>query len=533
MAQALLPPTTTSRPALTSIQLSRRPLPAYTVSDHNMVVTHESAPPKAKPKGQGSSSNVPGKEKRLRSKEGCLTCRIRGKKCDQGKVAEDDTQHPGCAACRRLRIECLGYARNRPEWLKGTQVDEFKRTIKMFLAENSPRVQRAPRTSDSGSLPFLTFDSLRNGATTSFVPVGSSSTAGAAEASSPAQAPEGQDAARGDFNPPPIPPTYTHAQYQVPMGFGPPPQHQQLPGHPIQPHPVPHPLPPIAHPHDPSQLAPQAGIPLDPALAIDPALEDANMQTLAPVLAQLGVIGRLRPAAPEQQDHAHVAVGYTVSHDRGTPPAAPAPTAPVGENALHDIGVRVLEVLIAGGKPVEAAAVRAWAGVVGASAAWGEVVVEIVGATRAEPGTVTSFTGPTPENLDQLGENALQACALMCLGLPGAEEVLAKRLDGRRWGEDVAEAGAVENWQRASDVLNTLASAGVPGATEAVAKLEARRGKATEAPEGAPGVKPEEASGDVDMDSDDKGAAATSAVVSPALNTPAIQGETAGAPTAA
>ncbi|CAE6472179.1 unnamed protein product [Rhizoctonia solani] len=488
-----------------------------------MVVTHESAPPKSKPKGQGSSSNVPGKEKRLRSKEGCLTCRIRGKKCDQGKLSDEDAQHPGCAACRRLRIECLGYARNRPEWLKGPQVDEFKRTIKMFLAENSPRVQRTPRTSDSGSLPFLTFDSLRNGAATSFVPVGTSSTSAAADASSPTQPPEGQDGARGDFNPPPIPPTYAHAQYQVPMGFGPPPQHQQLPGHPIQPHAIPHQLPPIAHPHDPSQLPPQAGIPLDPALAIDPALEDANMQTLAPVLAQLGVIGRLRPAAPEQQDHAHVAVGYTVSHDRGTPPAAPAPAAPAGQDALHNIGVRVLEVLIAGGKPVEAAAVRAWAGVVGASAAWGEVVVEIVGATRAELGTVTSFTGPAPENLDQLGANALQACALMCLGLPGAEEVLAKRLEERRWGEDVAEAGVAENWQRASEVLNILAGAGVAGATEALAKLEARQGKTIE----TPSVKPEEASGDVAMDTDDKSVATIPAVVPPTLNAPAVQGEVA------
>ncbi|CAE6441251.1 fungal zn(2)-Cys(6) binuclear cluster domain-containing protein [Rhizoctonia solani AG-1 IA] len=494
-----------------------------------MVVTHESAPPKAKPKGQGSSSNVPGKEKRLRSKEGCLTCRIRGKKCDQGKLTEDDAQHPGCAACRRLRIECLGYARNRPEWLKGPQVDEFKRTIKMFLAENSPRVQRTPRTSDSGSLPFLTFDNLRNGAATSFVPVGpsSSSVNGAAEASSPAQPPEGQDGTRGDFNPPPIPPTYAHAQYQVPMAFGPPPQHQQLPGHPIQSHGIPHQLPPIAHPHDPNQLQSQAGIPLDPALAIDPALEDANMQTLAPVLAQLGVIGRLRPAAPEQQDHTHVAVGYTVSHDRGTPPAAPAPAAPVGENALHNIGVRVLEVLIAGGKPVEAAAVRAWAGVVGASVAWGEVVVEIVGATRAEPGTVISFTGPIPENLDQLGANALQACALMCLGLPGAEEVLAKRLEERRWGEEVAEGGIAENWQRAGEVLSTLAGAGVAGAAEAVARLEARQGKPAEVQDGLSGVKPEEAGGDVHMDSDDKSTVVAPAVAAATLNTPVVQNDPA------
>lgn len=430
--------------------------------------------------------------------------------------------------------------------MQGPQVDEFKRTIKMFLAgkslcgrggsllihchlENSPRVQRTPRTSDSGSLPFLTFDNLRNGAATSFVPVGSSSTsAAAAEASSPAQAPEGQDAAR-DY-PPPIPPTYAHPQYQVPLGFAPPPQHQQLPGHPIQPHPLPHTLPPIAHPHDPSQLQAQAGIPLDPALAIDPALEDANMQTLAPVLAQLGVIGRLRPVAPEQQqDHAHVAVGYTVSHDRGTPPATAVPPTAAGENALHNIGVRVLEVLIAGGKPVEAAAVRAWAGVIGASPAWGEVVVEIVGATRAEPGTVTAYTGAPPENLDQLGVDALRACALMCLGLPGAEEVLAKRLEEPRWGEDIAEAGEAENWQRASEVFVGLAGAGIAGAAEAVARLEAKQGKSPENQEGASSVKAEDGATAGDVVMEDK-ATPTASVVPPTLNASAIQADSAVAP---
>ncbi|KAF8608431.1 hypothetical protein BDV93DRAFT_249462 [Ceratobasidium sp. AG-I] len=113
-----------------------------------MVVTHESAPPKPKPKTGPSGTNLPGKEKRLRSKEGCLTCRIRGKKCDQGKVTDEPVAGgpPGCAACRRLRIECLGYARNRPEWLKGPQVDEFKRTIKMFLAAHAThfRLGRSP-----------------------------------------------------------------------------------------------------------------------------------------------------------------------------------------------------------------------------------------------------------------------------------------------------------------------------------------------------------------------------------------------------
>ncbi|QRV84280.1 Fungal Zn(2)-Cys(6) binuclear cluster domain [Ceratobasidium sp. AG-Ba] len=439
-----------------------------------MVVTHESAPPKQKPKAGASSSTVPGKEKRLRSKEGCLTCRIRGKKCDQGKNDNEDAQtaHPGCAACRRLRIECLGYARNRPEWLKGPQVDEFKRTIKMFLAENSPRVQRTPRTSDSGSLPFLTFDSLRNGAATSFVPVASASTSAPPPPGSPGQAPpDGQDPGAPSFNPPPpIPPTY--AQYQVPMQFGPPPQHQQLPGHPIQAIPHPHTLPPI---HDPSQIPPPAagGIPLDPALAIDPALEDANMQTLAPVLAQLGVTGRLRPQQPAQPDQAApVAVGYTVSHDRGTPPAsAPVPASTPGD-ALHDIGVRVLEVLVAGGKPVDDDAARAWSGVVGASPAWGEVVVEIVAVTRGPP--PAPMSAPPAEDLDRIGSDALRACALLCLGVPGSEVVLAKRLEERRWGEDVAETGVAENWQRASEVFVGLAAANISGAAEAAHKLEAR-----------------------------------------------------------
>jgi hypothetical protein len=118
----------------------------------------------------------------------------------------------------------------------------------------------------------------------------------------------------------------------------------------------------------------------------------------------------------------------------------------------------------------------------------------------------------------------------MCLGLPGAGEVLAKRLEERRWGEDVAEAGVAENWQRASEVLGALAGAGVPGAAEAVTRLEARQGKLTEVQEGLSGVKPEEASGDVVMDTDEKSAATTPAVIPPTLNATAVQGDPVAAP---
>lgn len=284
----------------------------------------------------------------------------------------------------------------------------------------------------------------------------------------------------------------------------------------------------------------QEGIPLDPALAIDPALEDANMQTLAPVLAQLGVIGRLRPvsASGEPQEAVLPAVGYTVSHDRGTPPASSAPAAVTlpapPQDALHNIGVRVLEVLVAGGKPVEAAAVRAWAGVVGASPAWGDVVVELVGATRAEPGApypVPPLPPATAESLDTLGADALRACALMCLGMPGAERVLARRLEERMWGEDMVEAGVAETWQRAGEVFVGLAGAGVGGAAEAAVKLEARQGKGAEIPKVEDAVEKKE-DADVQMGEAESNAEAAGegeekvpAVVPPTLSVPPVQSE--------
>ncbi|KAF8754086.1 Fungal specific transcription factor domain [Rhizoctonia solani] len=69
--------------------------------------------------------------KRIRTKQGCLTCRIRRKKCDESREFGG-----GCETCSRLHIECLGYSNKRPEWLKGARVDEYKRQIKHFLADN-------------------------------------------------------------------------------------------------------------------------------------------------------------------------------------------------------------------------------------------------------------------------------------------------------------------------------------------------------------------------------------------------------------
>ncbi|KAK6909197.1 hypothetical protein I203_103214 [Kwoniella mangroviensis CBS 8507] len=45
-----------------------------------------------------------------RGKTGCITCRIRKKRCDEAK--------PTCDSCARLGLECMGYSVQRPSWLK-------------------------------------------------------------------------------------------------------------------------------------------------------------------------------------------------------------------------------------------------------------------------------------------------------------------------------------------------------------------------------------------------------------------------------
>ncbi|KAG8756307.1 hypothetical protein FRC11_005430 [Ceratobasidium sp. 423] len=90
--------------------------------------------------------------KRIRTKGGCLTCRIRRKKCDESRDFAG-----GCETCSRLHIECLGYSTKRPDWLKGTRVDDYKRKIKHFLADHSARSStRSPEE------PFLELNHLRN-----------------------------------------------------------------------------------------------------------------------------------------------------------------------------------------------------------------------------------------------------------------------------------------------------------------------------------------------------------------------------------
>ncbi|KAG8722474.1 hypothetical protein FRC08_001529 [Ceratobasidium sp. 394] len=73
-------------------------------------------------------SNDPTPTKRhARTRRGCLTCRIRKKKCD--------SLRPSCNKCTRLHVQCLGYASDRPDWLKGDCAKRYTTAIKCFLSE--------------------------------------------------------------------------------------------------------------------------------------------------------------------------------------------------------------------------------------------------------------------------------------------------------------------------------------------------------------------------------------------------------------
>ncbi|KAG8776593.1 hypothetical protein FRC12_000827 [Ceratobasidium sp. 428] len=211
-------------------------------------------------------------------------------------------------------------------------------------------------------------------------------------------------------------------------------QHEELPSYQVQ-------VQASPHPHTPLPLT-AVSIPLEPPLVVDPAFEDANiLHTLVQLLAQSDPIRR----------------------------PVPAPTAS-SEYALHDIGARVFEMLVAGGKRVHGFAARAWANAVGASPGCDETVVAIVAVTRGSPPVFvveSSF-----DDLDSVGSDALRACALLCLGVPGSELVLAKRLEEGWWGENVPGLGHDEGRRRAWGVFVELAAANILGAAKAAAELQ-------------------------------------------------------------
>jgi hypothetical protein len=67
----------------------------------------------------------------IRSSNGCWTCRLRRKKCDE--------RHPVCDACASLRVTCY-YNQDKPEWMDGgVRQDEMAEQLKREIKEKSHR----------------------------------------------------------------------------------------------------------------------------------------------------------------------------------------------------------------------------------------------------------------------------------------------------------------------------------------------------------------------------------------------------------
>ncbi len=79
----------------------------------------------------------------LRSKQGCWTCRLRKKKCDEGR--------PLCSLCTSLSITCYGYG-TRPDWMdSGERERAVANGIKEIVKHTSrrrPNIQ-PPRQRDT------------------------------------------------------------------------------------------------------------------------------------------------------------------------------------------------------------------------------------------------------------------------------------------------------------------------------------------------------------------------------------------------
>ncbi|CAE6500677.1 unnamed protein product [Rhizoctonia solani] len=96
-----------------------------------------SATPYAKPAQVGRSrSDV----SLMRDKNGCITCRVRQKKCSGLEAGQ-----MSCTDCLRLNIQCLGVSHNRPDWLRNPEaLKETKYRIKHHLTEHPVPRGRGP-----------------------------------------------------------------------------------------------------------------------------------------------------------------------------------------------------------------------------------------------------------------------------------------------------------------------------------------------------------------------------------------------------
>jgi hypothetical protein len=89
----------------------------------------------------------------LRSKQGCWTCRLRKKKCDEGR--------PYCSTCESLSITCYGFG-PKPDWMNNGEkeravANSLKEIVKhtsrrkattLFSKQRDPIIRIAPKSSN-------------------------------------------------------------------------------------------------------------------------------------------------------------------------------------------------------------------------------------------------------------------------------------------------------------------------------------------------------------------------------------------------
>src|ERR1700733_13192033 len=116
------------RPTRSSTQSSSDP------SDEGSPTT----PRRAVQRSRANTQDSPKDSKRERTKDGCLTCRMRRKVCsyfiylyvgklsvvplprllEPQKCETQRTEDGSCHTCHRLRIPCYGFGAKRPSWMK-------------------------------------------------------------------------------------------------------------------------------------------------------------------------------------------------------------------------------------------------------------------------------------------------------------------------------------------------------------------------------------------------------------------------------
>jgi len=83
----------------------------------------------------------------LRNRQGCWTCRLRKKKCDEGR--------PQCLLCESLSITCYGYG-PKPDWMdNGEKEKAIANELKEIVKHTSRRKDTAKSTKRHESVSKL------------------------------------------------------------------------------------------------------------------------------------------------------------------------------------------------------------------------------------------------------------------------------------------------------------------------------------------------------------------------------------------